>query len=200
MSDNYGFLAPFYQALSRAVLGRKILEANQAFLAENLTRKLIFIGGGDGMAYRPFAEFLEGSYYEKSSKMLQLSQKNLANSQLNFIHGEFSGQEKGDCFILPFMVDSLQDEEIQGLLVSIQSSISPNGKLIFSDFFAPRTLRQKILHLGMIWFFRIFAAHSRVDLPNYPVFFQKAGFKLSEEKVWEGGWIKAQIYELDSRD
>ena len=200
MSDNYGFLAPFYQLLSRAVFGRKILDANQVFLAENLSKKLIIIGGGDGVAYQKYEKKLDGYYFEKSAKMLQLAQKNLRNSRLKFVHGEFIGQEKGDFFFLPFLLDSLTDEEILALLELIKNSLSTRGKVMVSDFFEPKTRTQKILLQSMLWFFQLFTGHQRKDLPDYPSFFQKSGFKLVKEKIWDKGWIRAQVYELDSAD
>ena len=200
MSDNYGFLAPFYQLLSRAVFGRKILEANRAFLAKNLSKKLIIIGGGDGVAFQKYEKQLDGYYFEKSAKMLQLAQKNLKNSQLKFVHGEFRRQEKGDCFFLPFLLDSLTDEEISALLELIKNSLSPRGKVMMSDFFEPSTRTQKILLQIMLWFFQRLTGHQRKDLPDYPSFFQKSGFKLVKERIWEKGWIRAQVYEFDSAD
>lgn len=200
MSDNYGFLAPFYQLLSRAVFGRKILEANQAFLTENLGQKQIIIGGGDGVAYQKYEKQLEGYYFEKSAKMLQLAQKNLKNSRLKFVHGEFSGEKKGDCFFLPFLLDSLTDQEISDLMERIKKCLSPRGKLVISDFFEPKSPSQRFLLKVMLWFFRLVTQHPRNDLPNYPFFFQKAGFSLVEEKTWEKGWIRSQLYEVDSTD
>lgn len=200
MSDNYGFLAPFYQMLSQAVFGKKILVANRAFLAVNLGRKLILIGGGDGKAYREYGNHLEGFYFEKSAKMMQLARKNLKKSRLQFIHGEFSGKEKGDCFYLPFLLDSLTDEEISTILKSIKESLSQDGKVIMSDFFEPKTRKQKILLQGMLWFFQLFTGHPRKTLPDYPALFRKAGFRMVDEKIWEDGWIRAQMYQLDSAD
>lgn len=200
MSDNYGFLAPFYQLLSRAVFGKKILEANRTFISDNLSKKLIIIGGGDGVAYQKYEKQLDGFYFEKSDKMLQLAQKNLRNSRLKFVHSEFRGQEKGDCFFLPFLLDSLTDKEISALLELIKNSLSPGGKVMVSDFFEPNTRIQKILLQTMLWFFQLLTGHQRKDLPDYPSFFQKSGFKRVKEKTWDRGWIRAQVYELDSAD
>ncbi|WP_026953081.1 methyltransferase [Algoriphagus mannitolivorans] len=200
MSDNYGFLAPFYQMLSQAVFGKKILEANQAFLDDILDQELIFIGGGDGTAYQEYGNQLKGFYFEKSAKMLQLARKNLHHSHLHFVHGEYTGHNKGDCFFLPFLLDSLQDEEIEQLLEKIKSSISESGKVVVSDFFSPQTFRQNLLLQVMLLFFRIFTNHPRKDLPDYSRLFQKTGYRLLEEKVWHKGWIRAQVYVLEPED
>ncbi|GMQ27951.1 methyltransferase [Algoriphagus confluentis] len=194
MSDLYGFLAPIYQMLSQGVFGEKILTANRAFVDENLSNKLVIIGGGDGFAYQQFGPRLKGMYLEKSAKMLQIAQKNLKNSSLQFVHGEFQGQSQADCFLLPFVLDCLREEDILALLEKIKSCLSENGIVIISDFFPPKTRRQQVLSRLMLLFFRATTGHPRSDLPDYPGLLSQSGFCLLKEKTWEKGWIKAQVY------
>lgn len=196
MSDEYGYLAPIYQKLSQVVFGSHILNANRAFVGENLSQKLVIIGGGDGMAYQHFGASLVGWYFEKSAKMLELAQKKLKNSRLQFVHGEFRGEVEADCFFLPFVLDCLSDQEILDLLGKIRSCISEKGILVFSDFFPSKTWKQKLLLGLMISFFRLFTRHSRKDLPDYSALLRQSGFRFLEEKSWRKGWIRTQVYEL----
>ena len=196
MSDEYSYLAPIYQKLSQVVFGSHILNANRAFLGENLSQKLVIIGGGDGMAYQHFGASLAGWYFEKSAKMLELAQKKLKNSRLQFVHGEFPGEVEADCFFLPVVLDCLSDQEILKLLGKIRSCISEKGILVFSDFFPSKTRKQKLLLGLMISFFRLFTQHIRKDLPDYSALLQQSGFRFLEEKRWKKGWIRTQVYEL----
>lgn len=196
MTDAYGFLAPFYQVLSQGVFGSKILEANRVFVLQDSEKMQVFIGGGDGFAYRKFRTQLCGDYWEMSAAMLRKAQKNLEDSGLNFRLGAYYPHEKADRVYLPFVLDTLTDEEILALLEQIKTGLKPDGKVVLSDFFPAISLRQKFFMQVMLVFFRVVTNHARKDLPDYPAFFEKSGFDLVEEKVWEKGWIRAQVYQL----
>lgn len=199
MSDAYGCLSRLYQPLSKVVFGRDLMEANQAFVAENLGKKIHIIGGGDGTSYQVFGEKLQGVYWEKSLAMMQLARGNLKSSALEFRHGEFapSESEEMEVVILPFVLDTLRDEEIRALLRKIKRAIGPRGKLIVSDFYPADTFGQRILEKVMLWFFRWIAQHPRKDIPFLPYFLENEGFHLVEKRTWRKGWIFSAVYKLD---
>lgn len=192
MSDTYGFLAPIYQPISRVVFGKDLIYANQAFLEESRGKKLLIIGGGDGIAYRDLGKNIQGEYWDSSPKMAEIAQKNLYASGLKVNAGIWSGIGKFDRILLPFILDTLSDAEIKNLLSQVKSSLSDQGQVLVSDFFEPVSFGQKLIQKAMIWFFRSFTAHQRKDLPLITQFFQDVGFELIEEKNWRRGWIRAQ--------
>lgn len=194
MSDAYGFLAPFYQRLSRLVFGKDLIHANQAFLEGNESKRVLIIGGGDGIAYRNFDKNLQGEFWDLSPKMIQAARKNLGKSGLKIQLGNWPGNGKFDQVFLPFVLDTMRDDEIFELLIQIKASLLPNGKVVVSDFFEPLTFSQKILQKGMIRFFRIITSHSRTDLPDLMKIFEAEGFLLIKEKSWRKGWVRAQIW------
>lgn len=199
MSDAYGCLSRFYQPLSKVVFGGDLVEANQAFIAENLGKKIHIIGGGDGTSYRVFGEKLEGVFWEKSPAMIRFAKRNLQSSRLEFRLGEFAPleSEEAEVVILPFVLDTLRDEEIRELLRKIKRAIGPRGKLIVSDFYPAETFGQRILEKVMLWFFRWIAQHPRKDIPFLPLFLEKEGFRLVERRTWRKGWIFSAVYSLD---
>lgn len=199
MSDAYGCLSRFYQPLSKVVFDGDLIEANQAFIAENLGKKIHIIGGGDGTSYRVFGEKLEGVFWEKSPAMIRLAKRNLQSSRLEFRLGEFAPlePEEVEVVILPFILDTLRDEEIRTLLGQIKNAMSPNGILIVSDFFPAKAFGQRVLEKVMLWFFRWAAKHPRKDIPFLPLFLEKEGFRLVERRTWRKGWIFSAVYKLD---
>ncbi len=196
MSDAYGFLAPIYQSFSRTFFGNDLIYANQAFLEESEGKKLLIIGGGDGMAYRDFVQNIQGEYWDSSSKMAEIALRNLRSSGLKVHVGSWPGKGEFDRIVLPFVLDTLSDSEIQSLLSQVKSGLSNHGQVIVSDFFEPVSFGQKVIQKIMIWFFRAFAAHQRKDLPAFSSFFKSEGFELIEEKKWRKGWIRAQLWKL----
>lgn len=196
MSDAYGFLAPIYQPISRLVFGKNLIYANQAFFEGYGSKKVLIIGGGDGVAYKDFKENLQGELWDLSPRMGQLAKRNLKDSGLSIHTGAWTGKGEFDRVFLPFVLDTLTDLEIGELLTQVQNCLTTGGKVVISDFFFPRTILQWLVYQLMIFGFRFLAQHSRKDLPNIPEKMKEAGFKLSQEKNWLRGWIKSQVYEL----
>lgn len=192
MSDAYRFLAPFYQFLSQLVFGKDLLEANQFFLEKN--RKSLIIGGGDGYAYRDFRNNLEGEFWDLSPGMTHLAKKNLEGSGLIIQAGAWPGKGKFDRVYLPFVLDTMPDEEIIFLVDLIRKSLLPQGEIVISDFFEPVGFGQMLFQKAMIIFFRVFTSHRRNDLPDILGLLKKEGFTLIQEKCWRKGWIRTQIW------
>lgn len=196
MSDAYGLLASFYQPISRFVFGKDLIYANQAFWEGLECKKLLIIGGGDGVAYRDFRKNLQGEFWDLSPTMTQLAVRNLEGSGLSIQTGAWPGKGKFDRVFLPFLLDTLTDLEIGELLTQVKKSLNSEGKVIISDFFPPQTLLQRFIQVLMIFGFRMMVKHPRKDLPKIPFKMKEAGFKLIQEKVWRKGWIRAQVYQI----
>lgn len=194
MSDAYGFFAPFYQRFSRLVFGRDLIYANRAFLEGLASKKLLIIGGGDGIAYRDVGEILEGEYWELSPGMAQLARKNLQGTGLKIQTGAWLGTGKFDRVYLPFVLDTMTDDEIILLLSKIKAALLPQGEVVVSDFFEPVGTIQKLTQQLMIGFFRFLTQHPRKDLPDLNSLLKKEGFELNQEKIWRKGWIRAKVW------
>ena len=126
--------------------------------------------------------------------MTQIARQNLAGSSLSVQSGAWPGTGKFDRIYLPFVLDTLADDEISLLLAKIKDALLPKGEVVVSDFFEPVGLKQRFSQIAMIRFFRISTNHRRKDLPRIPQLLVKAGFILRQEKIWRKGWIKSQLY------
>lgn len=194
MSDTYGFLAPIYQPLARAVFGKDLIEANAAFSGLAYGKKSLIIGGGDGEAYQTWDENYVGEYWDTSLKMAELAKKSLSKSKLQVHCGRWTREGRFDVVFLPFVLDTMLDEDITKVLAQIRSALESGGQVVLSDFFPPRTFLQSIIQQIMITGFRVFAAHSRKNLPDFERFFNPKSWTKVEEKIWRKGWIRAQVY------
>ncbi|RIW16240.1 hypothetical protein D0X99_07670 [Algoriphagus lacus] len=196
MKDAYGRIARYYSWLSNLVFGNVLKEANRAFLESIVEKSIMIIGGGDGKSYVGLEENLLGEFWEKSPAMLKLAKKHLSGSKLKFQLGEFQSKRKADFIFLPFVLDTLSDEQLEKLLLQLRENLNPSGKVVFSDFFPPTAFLQKTILRLMILFFRLVTSHSRMDLPDYESFFQKTGYRKVDEKSWENRWIRTQMWVL----
>ncbi|MEN2283287.1 methyltransferase domain-containing protein [Algoriphagus sp. SE2] len=196
MKDSYQLIAPYYNLLTKLVFGKHLREAKTCFISSLKSKKILIIGGGDGLDYQEIQSDLTGEYWELSSSMLELAKGNLQKSELHFYLGDF--QRKEDMLFdevwFHFVLDTMSDEEIEGMLNEIKAVLTDKGRLYFVDFFQPVTTKQKLLNQVMIKFFRLFASHKREDIPDYEIILKKNGWTFIEGKGFLKGWVKAQLW------
>ncbi|WP_192348055.1 hypothetical protein [Algoriphagus sp. Y33] len=197
MKDHYSLLAPYYNSLTKLVFGNELKHAKSHF-AENISnKKILIIGGGDGLDYRDFQDQLAGDYWEISGSMLNRAKVNLAESKLTFCLGYFQAKPHKlyDEIWLHFVLDTMQDDEITVLLQEIKKSLTAEGRIHIADFFEPKNAYQRFLNKGMITFFRIAANHRRTGIPDYEQLLFAEHWQKSSEKEFVGGWVKAQLWQ-----
>ncbi|SFO18684.1 Methyltransferase domain-containing protein [Algoriphagus ornithinivorans] len=195
MKDNYRWLTPVYGSLSSLVFGQTLRKSKTCFLSNILNKHLLIIGGGTGSDYQSVQRDMKGDFVEVSVSMLRKAKKNLKGSELNFHLGDIPQDKDYDLILLPFVLDTLIDEQLEELLMKIKA-VSKQGALIYlSDFFPQKNSLNKLLQSLMIRFFRAFTKHPRKNLPDYKEFLEKSGFSLLKEKSWSEGWIRAQLWE-----
>lgn len=200
MKDHYSFISPVYNTLAKLVFGSQLKLSKTCFLEGLSAKKILIIGGGDGLDYKAFQKQLQGEYWELSQSMLSLAKSNLKDSRLSFHLGVYHlrAEIRFDEIWLHFVLDTLSDEEIDALLVLCKKSLNQNGGIYLADFFEAKTGYQRFVSKAMIQFFKIVTAHKREDIPNYEQIFQRNGLKKTSEKLFMKGWVKAQIWNPES--
>lgn len=196
MQDQYRIVSPFYGLLSRLVFGKKLKEANSCYLSKIPNKTILILGGGDGSHYISRVSDLQGAYLERSESMLRKAKNTLSESNLHFHLGTLDKPQRFDLIFLPFVMDTMNDETLKNFLEALKTNCTPSTELIVSDFFTPQTWLQKFLTAWMLVFFRMVAGHARTDLPEYARQLHDQGFQLLEEKRWDDGWIRAQVWRL----
>ena len=75
VKDRYSFIAPFYSFLAKLIFGNDLKELKTQFVANLEQKKILIIGGGDGLDYWDFQADLSGEYWEISEAMLGKAKK-----------------------------------------------------------------------------------------------------------------------------
>ncbi len=197
MKDHYSFIAPYYSPLVKLLFGQKLKLAKTFFISGVGDRKLLIIGGGDGQDFIHISGGLTGEYWEISRSMLKKAMRNLRESELRFRLGKFSSSEKFDEIHLPFVLDTMPDEEILDLANQLKRNLTKEGKILVSDFFDTSSLAQRSVNRIMIRFFRLVTGHRRNDLPDYNRLFGESGYRLTDRKEWHGGWIQSLVFKIE---
>ncbi len=196
MKDRYANIAPFYSALARSVFGNVLTDVKTAGASSLNQKRILIIGGGDGLDYSSFQSDLSGEYWELSDAMLLKAKKNLDKSKLEFHLGNFQSNPQNlfDEVWLHFVLDTFTDEKLKDFLTDLKKSLKPFSSLYVADFFAPTTSTQRVVQFFMLKFFQIFTAHERSDLPALDSTLEEQGFKKTIEISRKGGWIRGQIW------
>jgi hypothetical protein len=141
------------------VFGSNLKKLKTVFLEDSSQKKILIIGGGDGLDYVDFQSDLIGEYWELSDAMLRKAKKNLSESKLEFHLGHFKANLKNqfDEVWLHFVLDTMSDDEIISLLIEIRKGITPAGRIYLVDFFKTQNLFQRFLTQIIITFFRLVA-------------------------------------------
>ena len=198
VKDRYSLLAPFYNRLTKLVFGGQLKQSKNYFRENPSKKKVLIIGGGDGLDYGNFQNQLAGEYWEISQAMLRLAEQNLSKSQLTFHLGYFQAEKEKvfDEVWLHFVLDTMLDEEILSLLIEIRKSLKPKGRIYLADFFAPKNAIQRGVNRIMITFFRIVVNHKRASIPDYEEILLSQEWTKNSEIEFLKGWVKAQIWRL----
>lgn len=200
MKDRYSFIAPFYSSLARLVFGSSLQEVKIAFAEDLALKRILIIGGGDGLDYKGFAGQVRGEFWELSEGMLRKAKKNLSESKLEFHLGQFEAdsENKFDEVWLHFVLDTFTDLELEKFLFELKSVLNSESTLYLADFFEPHSWIQQVIQFIMMRFFWIFTEHPRIDLPEYEQFLKKSGFRKLEELKKRKGWIRAQLWKISA--
>ncbi|GGF35810.1 class I SAM-dependent methyltransferase [Echinicola rosea] len=204
----YDKVAFFYDRLAMAVLGKAHRESKYAFLEMVETGEVVlYIGGGTGDNLPMLANRVghQGKIFfvEASQKMMQKAKNQLTPNQVDrvfFLHQtdfDLLPSQQFDWVITQYLLDVLDDRQIDSLFKAINKRIKPSARWILVDFFDRPSMRW--LQWMMIWFFRFVTANPRKNLPRYHQFFQKHGWQQLEEKVYKAGWMKAVVFRKSSR-
>lgn len=200
MKDSYRWLAPIYSSLSRLVFGRVREEAIQWAMNQKLEGKILILGGGDGLVLSPYLNECEGEYWEISPSMLHLAKHHLKQSKLSFHLGKYEGMWKPDVILLPFVLDTFPDWELEQFARQIKSVLPEEGEIRLIDFFPPVSSKHRLTLRAMIQFHRIFTAHRRKDLPDYDRYLTQNGLVCIAQKTWMNGFIQAKIYRFSNSE
>lgn len=200
--NNFDFVAPIYDRLARIVFGNQLRDIQTRWLdlIPNDANVLI-MGGGTGwildevVKRKPQARI---DYIEASAKMIELSAKRpIDMSCVNLIHGNEShipDNQSYDVIITNFFLDVFEEARLNSILKKLNSTLSPNGILICSDFRNTKKIQHRLLLWSMHRFFNLASRMESKSLNDIPKHMLQSGFKQKEQATSYNGLLFSSVY------
>lgn len=203
-TNNYDFIAPWYDRLSRMVFFRAQVNAQKEQLSfiENHQRILI-VGGGTGWILEEIANIrqdLQITYVEISENMLELAkQKKCGNNSVDFVHlpiENFTNDIPYDVILTAFLFDNFAKVRAELVFFNLHQKLKKEGLWLFSDFIEhPKKNHWKNLLLKLMYlFFDKVARIEAKNLVNMYQYFEENGYKIVQEKYYYSSFVKAVVF------
>lgn len=194
--NNFNFLAPYYDRISRLVFGDKLLRAETHFL-EHISQEdsILILGGGTGALLEHLPPCKDIDFVEKSVKMINRASGRKVSQKVGWINRDFlafNTSIKYDVVICPFFLDCFAVDELELVIKKIKSLLKPRSILIVADF--QRTKSNKLQLALMHLFFRIFADLGAKSLANIHEIVSTHGFVTEEEKFLHRNRLFSRLY------
>jgi tRNA (cmo5U34)-methyltransferase len=205
--NDFDSVAKIYDALSKFVFGKSMVDAQTFFLSEIPQHaKILILGGGTGWLLEELIKRnarCEVWYIEASLKMLELSKKRLNNSkqQIHYIHGTESSISAGisyDVVITNFFLDLFAEKSCEDIVKKIGSSIRPGSKWIITEFENNRWWHGALLKI-MYTFFRNTSNIEASKLPEWQAIICQQNLVELKSVLFYGDFIKTAVYSLPEK-
>lgn len=187
--NNYERIAPFYTFLKNLIFGNtlglnEVIHLNKA----NPNSTLLVLGSGncDFLKYLKYSLYQNILCVDKSLNMCQLANKRIQKLGIRNVEIQcadirtFVTDKQFDFISIPYLLDCLDDENIEYLLNKCQSYIKNEGHLIVSDF---RKDQNTVLIRFMYLFFKFLTRIERNYLPDYNRLLMNNNWEVIEDKV-----------------
>ena len=202
--NDFNLIAPFYDGLSKLVFGNKIKNAqieSLDFIPPDSA--ILIMGGGTGWILdeisKKFPTGLDITYIDKSSRMVQLSQKrNRGLNTIAFVNDSIENaclaSEKYNVILTPFFLDCFSQLSLQPVFKKLDDSLKPGGLWINIDFYLSQKskYRHKILTKLMYLFFRFFSSIEAGKLPSVTPFF--SNYIIYKTNMYFNNFITVQVF------
>ena len=197
-SNNYNFIAPVYDQITRLVFFGSIQKAQLEHL--NLLPeegKVLFIGGGTGFALQQIMLLkpnLKIDYLDQSVKMIQLSKekiRHLEASNVNFITGNESSIPKTnyDGIVSFFYFDLLPKNNREAVFTQLYQQLKLGGIWLFSYFHQAKSPYEKLLELVMYSFLQLSTNCKMSKIPPLVPLINAKKLQLVAEKTFHKNFI-----------
>ncbi|WP_420316874.1 class I SAM-dependent methyltransferase [Ekhidna sp.] len=199
--NDFDSVAPYYDCLSKLVFGESLLKAQAYHLKEIGDKdRVLILGGGTGKLLEYIPKSGELDFLEMSHRMLKRAKRRKFHRSINFIHTdflEFNTDKRYEVIICPFFLDCFDEQSLHTVIVKAKELLSPNGKLIVTDF--DRKGTNSLLLQSMLIFFKWFANLETTQLLDLKSFLKKNDFQENEIKIYKKGVFSALYYQVGKR-
>lgn len=193
----FNFLAPVYDALTRVVFGRSIVNSQIRFL-DHIPNgsKVLMLGGGTGWLLEAIKTPCEIWYIDISERMLSIAGQRIHGNTIHFICGtemDIPAFEKFDVVITNFYLDLFSDKALNHVVQSISSHTLDTTRWFVTDFVQGNHWWHSPMLKIMYLFFRITCSIEAKALPNWCTILKEHTWAELESEYWYGEFIKACV-------
>ncbi len=197
LSKGYNRLSPVYDQLAALVFGGKIRAAQRQLLRYMPPGvRLLIAGGGNGRVLEDMAAIRVPAgaivYVEAAEKMIaRARQRQPAGMPVTYYCGDLLTYTAGsfDAILAPFFFSQFTVPQAVKMAGHLRARLKPGGLLLFTDFYPPGRIADKLLMPVMMLFFRVMLGIRHWRFPPYDEIFLDAGF----EQVKDGMIGKSNI-------
>jgi tRNA (cmo5U34)-methyltransferase len=214
IGKGFSRLSSSYIFLSRIVFGKSLLRS-QFYFTDQATDKTRILIAGIGTGELLIEILLTKSASEivcvdisegMIAKAKDLLSKKIPGNVIpvHFVClpiQEYRSREKSDLIFFPYVLDCLQDKDLQVTLSNARQQLNTNGKIIVTDFQVPAKpllarIYAKILIKILYLFFSLVCGLPVKRLPAFNGFLAEQGFKMGREHTFYMGILFTRMYSL----
>lgn len=212
MRNNYNFIAPYYDFISRLVFGKAIVGAQNSLLPYiPANSDVLIVGGGSGWILEELARLhtsgLNITYLDNSTGMIALAKKrNYGNNTVAFVCEaveQYETNKKFDCIYTPFLFDNFKSEKAAFVFEKLHRLLKPGRYWLYTDFIPTQNTKnywQKILLSLMYFFFTTVSKIETKELVDMDPLFQIHGYTLTFTSWHYKRFIRSMAYKKTVTD
>jgi ubiquinone/menaquinone biosynthesis C-methylase UbiE len=207
--NNFNSIAPVYDRLAKLIFGRCIQSSQIHFLNNIIPQSsILVVGGGTGWFLKALlatANCKKIVYVDSSSKMIELSKKNIEkmdhSCEVVFINSSIEEAHLENLFdvvITNFFLDLFEEQSLKLIMLKLHNSLSKEGIWMISDFKKSPTpiymFWQNLLMKLTFVFFKIFSNIENSKLLNLEKYFSEIGMSKVNSKYFFYKMIESAVY------
>lgn len=209
MRNDYNFIAPYYDFISRIIFGKAIIRA-QACLLSHITpnSNLLIAGGGSGWILEEIAKLHPGgltiTYIDNAAKMIALAKKRQCGAnKVVFICEPIENYhiiQQFDCVFTAFFFDNFKIEKAAAVFETIHHHLKTGGNWLYADFAPAHLVKkywQKMLLKMMYFFFRVVSKIEAQELADTSSLFKTFRYRQFFIKWHYCQFIQSVVYKKE---
>lgn len=209
MHNNYNFIAPYYDFISRLVYGNTIIRAQTGLLSHIMPNSnVLIVGGGSGWILEELTKHNLGvlniTYIDSAPKMITLSKKRKYNPHIvNFICEQiekYQGEQKFDCVLTGFLFSNFKQKKNEFVFNHLDRVLKKEGQWLYADFIATNAASkvwQKVLLKAMLLFFKTVSKVEANELTAMEPLFKLYGYNLIVASCYYHHFIQSRVYQKE---
>lgn len=201
---NYSAVAKVYRIIEYVAFGVLLQRVREWCLDfSECAGKVLIVGDGDGRFLEALLEKypnVEVDYLEPSAGMMEQARARVGNEySVNWISEEleeWGGASEYDMVVAHYVLNAMEPSFREGFQRALVRQTKVGGLVAVSDFSAPSTWVDSVLHCLMQCFFKLAIGQPCWSTERDDSAFRLSDCTLVQEKLWRGGWLYSQIWKI----